>query len=174
MKEALSRRVAQAATQSRLTGSRAQSIPRPVTSRFDVALSFLTLLCPLPLRYHLQAFRHLYVLAAEPRVLVPREVDTGLACYAPLEVTLKVGSPSFRPMRSPRVLVSGYCTQWRIQGEVCIAHLRVRWTSRLVQETQYSVSILTDRLVKCIRRCNLNCAREIDFYLDLHFLHDVE
>ena len=92
MKEALSRRVAQAATQSRLIGSRAQSIPRPVPSRFDVALSFLTLLCPLPLRYHLQAFRHLYVLAAEPRVLVPREVDTGLACYAPLEVTLKVGS----------------------------------------------------------------------------------
>ena len=41
-------------------------------------------------RYHLQAFRHLYVLAAEPRVIVPREVDTGKACYAPLEVTLKV------------------------------------------------------------------------------------
>ena len=43
-------------------------------------------------RYHLQAFRHLYVLAAEPRVLVPREVDTKKACYVPLEVTLKVGN----------------------------------------------------------------------------------
>ena len=41
-------------------------------------------------RYHLQAFRHLYVLAAEPRVLVPREVDTNKACHVPLEVTLKV------------------------------------------------------------------------------------
>jgi len=40
-------------------------------------------------RYHLQAFRHLYVLAAEPRVLVPREVDTNKACHVPLEVTLK-------------------------------------------------------------------------------------
>ncbi|KAJ7330707.1 Anaphase-promoting complex subunit 1 [Desmophyllum pertusum] len=40
-------------------------------------------------RYHLQAFRHLYVLAAEPRVLIPREVDTNKACHVPLEVTLK-------------------------------------------------------------------------------------
>ena len=41
-------------------------------------------------RYHLQAFRHLYVLAAEPRVLVPREVDSNKACHVPLEVTVKV------------------------------------------------------------------------------------
>ena len=41
-------------------------------------------------RYHLQAFRHLYVLAAEPRVVVTREVDTWDACYVPLLVTLKV------------------------------------------------------------------------------------
>ena len=43
-------------------------------------------------RYHLQAFRHLYVLATEPRVLVPREVDTNKACHVPLEVTLKVNA----------------------------------------------------------------------------------
>ena len=30
-------------------------------------------------RYHLQALRHLYVLAAEPRVLVTRDVETGQA-----------------------------------------------------------------------------------------------
>ena len=48
-----------------------------------------------PFRYHLQAFRHLYVLAAEPRVLVPREVDTNKACHVPLEVTLKVGARLF-------------------------------------------------------------------------------
>ena len=50
-------------------------------------------------RYHLQAFRHLYVLAAEPRVLVPREVDTKKACYVPLEVTLKVGNQLFLCVR---------------------------------------------------------------------------
>lgn len=40
-------------------------------------------------RYHLQALRHLYVLAAEPRLLVPVDVDTDTPCYALLEVTYK-------------------------------------------------------------------------------------
>ncbi|XP_029418328.1 anaphase-promoting complex subunit 1-like [Nannospalax galili] len=39
--------------------------------------------------YHLQALRHLYVLAAEPRLLVPVDVDTNTPCYALLEVTYK-------------------------------------------------------------------------------------
>uniref|UniRef100_A0A8C4LFD5 Anaphase promoting complex subunit 1 n=1 Tax=Equus asinus TaxID=9793 RepID=A0A8C4LFD5_EQUAS len=40
-------------------------------------------------QYHLQALRHLYVLAAEPRLLVPVDVDTNMPCYALLEVTYK-------------------------------------------------------------------------------------
>ncbi|XP_030854571.1 anaphase-promoting complex subunit 1 [Strongylocentrotus purpuratus] len=40
-------------------------------------------------RYHLQALRHLYVLAAEPRLILPKDVETGKPCYVPLEVTLK-------------------------------------------------------------------------------------
>ncbi|KAM4771923.1 anaphase-promoting complex subunit 1 [Rhinophrynus dorsalis] len=40
-------------------------------------------------RYHLQALRHLYVLAAEPRLLVPVDVDTNMPCYVLLEVTYK-------------------------------------------------------------------------------------
>ncbi|MEJ1278730.1 anaphase promoting complex subunit 1 [Cricetulus griseus] len=40
-------------------------------------------------RYHLQALRHLYVLAAEPRLLVPVDVDTNTPCYALIEVTYK-------------------------------------------------------------------------------------
>lgn len=44
-------------------------------------------------RYHLQALRHLYVLAAEPRLLVPVDVDTNMPCYALLEVTYKVTFP---------------------------------------------------------------------------------
>lgn len=46
-------------------------------------------------RYHLQALRHLYVLAAEPRLLVPVDVDTNMPCYALLEVTYKVILSSF-------------------------------------------------------------------------------
>ncbi|XP_061086236.1 anaphase-promoting complex subunit 1-like, partial [Conger conger] len=40
-------------------------------------------------RYHLQALRHLVVLAAEPRLLVPVDVDTCKPCYALLDVTYK-------------------------------------------------------------------------------------
>ncbi len=35
-------------------------------------------------RYHLQAFRHLYVLAIEPRCIEARDVDTGMPCYVSL------------------------------------------------------------------------------------------
>ncbi|KAI0221452.1 Anaphase-promoting complex subunit 1 [Lamellibrachia satsuma] len=40
-------------------------------------------------RYHLQAFRHLYVLAAEPRILLPCDVATGQLCYIPLRISFK-------------------------------------------------------------------------------------
>ncbi|KAM9365814.1 anaphase-promoting complex subunit 1 isoform 2-T3 [Pholidichthys leucotaenia] len=40
-------------------------------------------------RYHLQALRHLVVLAAEPRLLVPVDVDSLKPCYSLLEVTYK-------------------------------------------------------------------------------------
>nr|CAD7262920.1 unnamed protein product [Timema shepardi] len=36
--------------------------------------------------YHLQAFRHLYVLAVQPRLLVPRDIDAGNLCYVHLNV----------------------------------------------------------------------------------------
>ncbi|KAL1131298.1 hypothetical protein AAG570_010916 [Ranatra chinensis] len=37
-------------------------------------------------RYHLQAFRHLYVLAVEPRLLLPKDIDTNSLCYAHIKV----------------------------------------------------------------------------------------
>ncbi|KAJ7525602.1 hypothetical protein O6H91_17G058400 [Diphasiastrum complanatum] len=40
-------------------------------------------------RCHLQAFRHLYVLATEARYLQTVDVDTGMPVYAPVEMTLK-------------------------------------------------------------------------------------
>lgn len=38
------------------------------------------------LRYHLQAFRHLYVLAVEPRLIIPRDIMMGRMCYANIKV----------------------------------------------------------------------------------------
>ncbi|XP_065897309.1 anaphase-promoting complex subunit 1-like [Dysidea avara] len=43
-------------------------------------------------KYHLQALRHLYVLATEPRVLVTVDSNTGKACSVPVCVTASHGS----------------------------------------------------------------------------------
>lgn len=42
------------------------------------------------LRFHLQALRHLYVLASEARLFITRDVDTKAICYTPISVTIKV------------------------------------------------------------------------------------
>lgn len=53
-------------------------------------------------RAHLQAFRHFWVLAAEPRCLVVRDVDTGRAISMPITVYLKTGEE--RNVLSPCLL----------------------------------------------------------------------
>lgn len=40
-------------------------------------------------RYHLQALRHLYVLAAEPRVILPKDIDSNQYCYATVQLTFE-------------------------------------------------------------------------------------
>ena len=40
-------------------------------------------------RCHLQALRHLYVLAAQPRAIQALDVDTNRPCYVPLDVTVR-------------------------------------------------------------------------------------
>ncbi|KAH8304880.1 hypothetical protein KR018_006035 [Drosophila ironensis] len=46
-------------------------------------------------RYHLQALRHLYVLAVEPRLFLPRDIDTHQLCLANISV-LEVGATEMR------------------------------------------------------------------------------
>ncbi|XP_030380933.1 anaphase-promoting complex subunit 1 [Scaptodrosophila lebanonensis] len=46
-------------------------------------------------RYHLQAFRHLYVLAVEPRLFLPRDIDTHQLCLCNISV-LEIGATEFR------------------------------------------------------------------------------
>lgn len=69
-------------------------------------------------RYHLQAFRHLYVLAAELRTMLPRDVDTGFPCYVPIEIRFRVSS------RSPT------CNRHRLQfcktdSTINISHIKL-------------------------------------------------
>ncbi|KAI8540111.1 hypothetical protein RHMOL_Rhmol09G0236700 [Rhododendron molle] len=64
------------------------------TSSNSIAVLLISLYPRLPTgpndnRCHLQAFRHLYVLATEARWLQTVDVDTGLPVYAPLEMTIK-------------------------------------------------------------------------------------
>lgn len=64
------------------------------TSNSSIAVLLISLYPRLPTgpndnRCHLQAFRHLYVLATEARWLQTVDVDTGLPVYAPLEITIK-------------------------------------------------------------------------------------
>jgi len=40
-------------------------------------------------RFHLQALRHLYVLACEPRLFITKDIETKKMCYVPIEVTMK-------------------------------------------------------------------------------------
>ncbi|XP_024938958.1 anaphase-promoting complex subunit 1 isoform X2 [Cephus cinctus] len=58
-------------------------------------------------RYHLQALRHLYVLAAEPRLLLPRDIDTANRCYATVHLTFqtnKLASGQDILLRAPCLL----------------------------------------------------------------------
>lgn len=64
------------------------------TSDSSVAALLMTLYPRLPCgtndnRCHLQAFRHLYVLATEARWIQTVDVDTGLPVYAPVEITIR-------------------------------------------------------------------------------------
>ncbi|KAL3521228.1 hypothetical protein ACH5RR_019377 [Cinchona calisaya] len=64
------------------------------TSNSSIAALLITLYPRLPAgpndnRCHLQAFRHLYVLATEARWIQIVDVDTGMPVYAPLEVTVR-------------------------------------------------------------------------------------
>ena len=53
-------------------------------------------------RYHLQAFRHLYVLAAEPRLVIPRDIDTGRTVYVNLQcVSLNQNQCHIIKLRAP-------------------------------------------------------------------------
>ncbi|XP_015079876.1 anaphase-promoting complex subunit 1 isoform X2 [Solanum pennellii] len=64
------------------------------TSKSSIAALLITLYPRLPTgpndnRCHLQAFRHLYVLATEARWVQTVDVDSGLPVYCPLEVTVR-------------------------------------------------------------------------------------
>jgi len=64
------------------------------TSKESIAALICSLFPKFPIlshdnRYHLQAFRHLYVLSVEPRLIIPRDIDSGDFCYVRLKLYYK-------------------------------------------------------------------------------------
>ena len=55
-------------------------------------------------RYHLQALRHLYVLAAEPRILVTRDVRTGQACSVDVIIRCDDGRERASSQQTPCIV----------------------------------------------------------------------
>lgn len=75
------------------------------TSPFSVAVLVMALFPKFPIhshdnRYHLQAFRHLYALAVEPRLVIPRDIDTGKVVYVNMKV-LRVNSTEWQELKAP-------------------------------------------------------------------------
>lgn len=79
-------------------------------------------------RYHLQPLRHLYVLAAEPRLLIPRDIETNRPVYVNIIVRQKIDSGEIIDikMRSPCMIpevesIVSVCVDderyWRIEIE---------------------------------------------------------
>lgn len=73
-------------------------------------------------RYHLQAFRHLYILATEPRIILPRDIDSGDLCYVHLNVIFldsKYYKDQSYTVRAPCLL-----PQLSLLKEVCVEDRR--------------------------------------------------
>lgn len=77
-------------------------------------------------RYHLQALRHLYVLAAEPRLIIPRDIETNRPVYVKITVRQRndAGEPIDTRLRAPCMMpevesVISVCVEderyWRIE-----------------------------------------------------------
>lgn len=95
-------------------------------------------------RYHLQAFRHLYVLACESRLLVPRCIETGLPVYAKISYT-------FKDKSIPSVTKKAPCL---------LPDLKLLKKVELVDKAYWSISFENglnfNRLKDCLRLFNGN------------------
>jgi len=102
-------------------------------------------------RYHLQAFRHLYVLAVEYRCLETMDVDTNQVCTVPVEITLK---PS--PEYSEHTV--------RVMTPCILPELKAVKSVRVCSDRYWGVTwhmSTDDRLAKSVRRgCVLTVQRK--------------
>ncbi|KAJ0067016.1 hypothetical protein NL108_006265, partial [Boleophthalmus pectinirostris] len=95
-------------------------------------------------RYHLQALRHLAVLAAEPRLLVPVDVDSLKPCYALLEVTYKASETKWYDETTVELMAPTMLPELHLLKRVKVKGPRYWELSvDLSKETQHLKSILS-------------------------------
>ncbi|XP_065681647.1 anaphase-promoting complex subunit 1 isoform X1 [Hydra vulgaris] len=72
--------------------------------------------------YHLQALRHLYVLACEPRLFVARDIETKQICFVPIQVTYK--ETDFYPETAVKLMSPCFLPELEYVKEVSIIGTR--------------------------------------------------
>ncbi|GAB6031587.1 Anaphase-promoting complex subunit 1 [Chamberlinius hualienensis] len=91
-------------------------------------------------RYHLQALRHLYVLAVEPRLIIPRDIENGQPCYIHMSVKFKSTKwydETLMPVKAPKLL-----PHLELLSEVCVDDSRY-----------WPVSFRSDKNWKVLKSC---------------------
>uniref|UniRef100_A0A182QAH1 Uncharacterized protein n=1 Tax=Anopheles farauti TaxID=69004 RepID=A0A182QAH1_9DIPT len=63
-------------------------------------------------RYHLQAFRHLYVFAMEPRIFLPRNIETGRLCVCYIRYAMRDAKNSVVERLAPCLLPEMDTLEW--------------------------------------------------------------
>ena len=117
-------------------------------------------------RVHLQAFRHLWVLAAEARCIVVEDIDTQRPVHMPLRVTLKTGE--VKAMRAPCLLPELHSIA-TVQTDDS-AYWRV--TLDFVGNSQHLESFRQDQHIS-VRRCPAAEAHDSTFSAALAALTDM-
>ncbi|KAA8497318.1 Anaphase-promoting complex subunit 1 [Porphyridium purpureum] len=87
-------------------------------------------------QFHLQALRHLYVLAAEPRGLEVYDVDSRLPCHVPVQIELDDTSNEFLPGSSLRLVTPGLLPDPRLIRRISVASPRYWWLDATIYSNE--------------------------------------
>lgn len=120
-------------------------------------------------RYHLQALRHLYVLAAEPRLLIPRDIQTNKPVYTMVTVKQRKFTPEGKTYYETKQLRAP-CLMPEIDSieSVCVDDVRY-WCIEINQRDALVRCLLKDQGYLSVKQkadsSNNQLVRDIDHYI---------
>ncbi|KAK0085319.1 hypothetical protein PV325_005429 [Microctonus aethiopoides] len=95
-------------------------------------------------RYHLQALRHLYVLAVQPRLILPQDIDNRKHCYATVKLTFK----SEKLAKGQEVILTAPCLLPQLESLEKVELKDDRYWE-IVFERGHNWQLLEGMLAKC-------------------------